>query len=252
MTKKGLFLLFFIASLIFISFNYSKNLKEKAFLIPHTIRGVYIDFRNSVHNKIDEHFKQIEMIKKLQKELKEAKREVFLKKAYQKRLNKLLSEQNITLFDPSMELVQAISYVKLSDYNKIWIEYKDFNKTKIYGLVKGERSAGVVIEKNSVPLALLQGDKKCTFSVVVGDLRAPGIIFGDKEKMIIKFIPPWMSISVGDEVITSGLDNIFIEGIKVGKVIEIIEEESFTTAYVKPYYNSTTIPSFFHIININN
>jgi len=84
MTKKGLFLLIFIASLIFISFNYSKNLKEKAFLIPHSIRGVYISFKNSIQNRVSEHFRQIETIKKLQKELKELKKEVFLKKLIKK------------------------------------------------------------------------------------------------------------------------------------------------------------------------
>lgn len=56
-----------------------------------------------------------------------------------------------------------------------------------------------------------------------------------------------MQPQVGDEVITSGLDGIFFEGIKVGVVTEVIEEESSKTVIVKPY-STHYIPSYMHVI----
>jgi len=46
---------------------------------------------------------------------------------------------------------------------------------------------------------------------------------------------------------TSGLDNIFFEGVKVGKVTKIIKEESYLSAEVQPYAK-VPVPGFFHII----
>ena len=36
--------------------------------------------------------------------------------------------------------------------------------------------------------------------------------------LVAKYIPSWMNIYIGDEVITSGMDDIFPQGLKLGKI----------------------------------
>ncbi len=249
MNKKGVILFFILLGVLFITFNNNNYLKEKIFILPDTIRSILVNIGETLLNSFNEHRNQEKEIKRLKEELKVAKKLALLSVAYKKRLNQILEENNLTKYQPSLKLVQAKAYVRLSDYNKIWLEFGDFDKNKIYGLIKNNYTAGIVVAKNAKPMALLQGDSMCSFSVVIGKEQVPGIIFGNKKEMIIKFIPPWMSLKVGDEVSTSGLDNIFYEGVKVGKVIKISDEESYKTAIVQPYHLSNTIPSFYHIID---
>ena len=101
--------------------------------------------------------------------------------------------------------------------------------------------------KNGKSLGLLQGDSKCIFSVYIGDQKNPGVIFGNKSDMVVRYIPTWMNVKIGDEVYTSGLDNIFFEGVKVGKVTGVVKEEAYTSAIVQPYAN-ISVPGYFHII----
>ena len=46
-----------------------------------------------------------------------------------------------------------------------------------------------------------------------------------------------LEIKKGDEVITSGMDNIFFEGLKVGRVIQVTDLTDMKIATVKPYVN---------------
>ncbi len=77
--------------------------------------------------------------------------------------------------------------------------------------------------KNGKRIGLLNGNKDCTYAVFIGNERNPGIATSNDESsdlLSVKFIPVWADINVGDEVITSGMDNIFYEGLRVGKVVE--------------------------------
>jgi rod shape-determining protein MreC len=97
-------------------------------------------------------------------------------------------------------------------------------------------------------LALLNSDIKSTYAVYIGEQRAPGIAHGNNDKnLVVNFIPAWFSIKVGDEVITSGLDNIFFKGLRVGHVIAISKSQGYQNAVVEQYYKSNE-PSYFHII----
>ncbi|MCT7557315.1 rod shape-determining protein MreC [Aliarcobacter butzleri] len=66
----------------------------------------------------------------------------------------------------------------------------------------------------------------------------------------VKFIPIWSDINIGDEVITSGMDNIFFEGLKVGKVLEVSEQANMKVATIKPYVNALK-KKYFYIYNDN-
>lgn len=249
MNKRGFLFILSIFGILFLFFKYGFAIKEKIFSIPYHIRGFYLDSKQGIEDSINQHFNQVETIKLLTKKLEESRKTALLANHYKKMLQTLKEAQNLKMHSTRLELIQAKSYLKFSDYDKVWIDFKNFDKTKIYGLIKNNLTAGIVVSKNGKPLALLQGDSKCTFSVVIGDMQAPGIAFGAKDKIIVKFIPPWIVLKEGDEVTTSGLDNIFMLGIKVGKVTKIIKKLSFQEVYIKPYYNSTKIPSYFHIID---
>jgi len=77
---------------------------------------------------------------------------------------------------------------------------------------------------------ILLSNEKCQFSTFVGKDRMPGIAKGiDEKTMEINFIPKWSKISVGDRVVTSGLDNIFLANIPVGIVSEVLTRSTYKT-----------------------
>ncbi len=247
MIKKRLFIVVIIAIFFLLSINLNSFANRFAINILNNIRSEYLYFIESVKEKINEHFNQKEEIKKLRQEVKALSYQNELLPLYVSKLNNLLAENNLSVFDPKLQLVEALSYVKLNDYSKVWLKFPSFDKDKVYGLLYKGYSAGIVTQKDSMPLGLLQSSQECTFSIYIGKNKIPGVIFGNKEIMIIKYIPPWMEPKFGDIVITSGLDNIFFEGIKVGKVIKVYDEKMYKSAVVKPYVN-IRIPGFFHAI----
>ena len=64
---------------------------------------------------------------------------------------------------------------------------------------------------------------------------------------MVKFIPKYAKIKVGDEILTSGLDNIFFAGIPVGVIDEVIDEEMYLNAKVKPYIE-VNIPVYLYLV----
>ena len=126
----------------------------------------------------------------------------------------------------------------------------EYNSSKMYGLIYKENVAGIVINKNNRPLALLTSDPKCSISIYVMDKneRAPGIVHGNSDNQLIaEYIPTWIPIHKGDEVITSGLDNIFFAGLKVGVVTEVKLSQGYQQAIIDPYYK-TNKPNYFYVI----
>ena len=63
----------------------------------------------------------------------------------------------------------------------------------------------------------------------------------------MKFIPAWFDIQEGDEVITSGLDNIFFKGLKVGRVISVKKSQGYQNAIIEQYYKASDL-GYFHMI----
>ncbi|MDR3346443.1 MAG: rod shape-determining protein MreC, partial [Campylobacteraceae bacterium] len=92
-----------------------------------------------------------------------------------------------------------------------------------------------------------QYDPKSTFAVYLGSEKIKGIAFGAENSIEVRYIPLWTEPKVDDEVITSGLDNIFFEGVRVGKVTDVHKDESYFTAVVKPYA-AISVPDFFHVV----
>jgi rod shape-determining protein MreC len=86
--------------------------------------------------------------------------------------------------------------------------------------------------------------------VYIGASKAPGIALGHKQsEMMVKFIPKWHNIEVGEKVFTSGLDDIFFANIPVGIVSKVEVQSSYTVAHIKTYSDIFHPKTFFLIYN---
>ncbi len=243
----GIFLLFVV--LFGIALTYSTGLQRPILSLTNGIKTTYKESVSSVAQSYNEHFNQQDNIIALEKKLKLYEESHLLLHQVATELNALFVENNSSFkVKPQVELVRTISYVKFGDINKVWIDTEAFDPTKVYGLVHKENVAGIVIMKSGRPMALLNGALKSSYAVYVGPNSAPGIVHGlNTEELIVEFIPTWIKVKVGDEVVTSGLDNLFFPGLKVGKVVSLEQSQGYQNAIIKPYYNASH-PDYFHLI----
>jgi len=248
--NKELLGFFFIFVALFMGAMYYTNIIQEPFI--HALNSIKSTYHNSVKyssDTIDKHFLQATRIEKLKEKLSHYENNHLVMQQLASEIKDLFAMNHSSLIsDPRVELVRTISYEKFGDLNRLWIDVEDYNSSKIYGLVHKERVAGIVIPKAGEALALLNKDIKCSYAVYIGDKKAPGVAHGNNEKnLIVEFIPSWHKIKAGDEVITSGLDNIFYKGLKVGEVISITKSQGYQIAVIKPYYDSNE-PNYFHMI----
>ena len=75
----------------------------------------------------------------------------------------------------------------------------------------------------------------------------PGVAQGRNDRLIVKFIPKWEKVNVGDEVLTSGLDEIFFAGVPVGKVVRVFSEDMYQSAEIQTFAH-ISIPSYLYLI----
>jgi rod shape-determining protein MreC len=240
-------ILLLITFLVIISINYANGLRGFSNDISAFIVNIYANSKESLTNSINEHFNQRNEVIALKKRNMELETKVLDLTAVSDKLNAMLKEANLSEYAPKTKLIRALSYANLGDYNRIWLDFDDFDATKVYGLIQGSYTVGIVTNSNQRALALLQYDPKSTFSVYIGNEKIKGIAFGTNNRMEVRYIPLWTEPKIGEEVVTSGLDNIFFEGVKVGKVVNVQKDESYFMAIVEPYAD-INIPSFFHVV----
>ncbi|MFK5975296.1 MAG: rod shape-determining protein MreC [Sulfurovum sp.] len=220
--------------------------------IINPIKQSYKSLTQDLENKSHSYIFQKESIEKLSRENRILRKRLLEQVHYIKQVKNIydvlpdlshLPVSNISLTD-------TISYVKLNSFSQIILtKPKGLKKDKIYGLMQGKVVAGIARERNSQLYGYLTSDDKCRFSVFIGDTQAPGIALGrEKNQMLIKFIPKWHKIKVGDSVVTSGLDDIFFVDIPVGVVTKIEVQSSYTVAHIKTY-SDIFHPKTFFLIN---
>jgi rod shape-determining protein MreC len=148
---------------------------------------------------------------------------------------------------PKIEFIKVLSYINYNDFTKVWLA-TELNSDKILGLISDNFAAGIVINQDGRAIGLLNGNKNCSYSVFIGTEKSPGIIVTaeNEDSLQIKFIPILAEIKEGDEVITSGMDNVFYEGLKVGVVTEVTTLADMKIAKVRPYINASK-KRYFHI-----
>ncbi len=249
MNKELFSFLFVFIGLLIGALYYSNTIQTPFIESLNYLKKNYHESVEFTKENLNKHFNQSDKIAELSEKLHNYENNHLVMKQLTSEINDLLKESNSKLgSNPKVELVRAISYEKFGNFNRLWIEVPNYNSSKIYGLVYKEVVAGIIIPKNGRSLALLNKDIKSTYAVLIGSVKAPGIAQGNNsENIVIKYIPAWLEIHAGDEVTTSGLDEIFFKGLKVGKVISSSASHGFQTAVVKPYYNSND-PSYFHMI----
>lgn len=249
MIKKGLVLLFIVVIVVTV-FKSGVLSNTPMFYVSNKIKTTYLNIKESIANSIDRHFDQAETIEKLKKENEVLKQETLMLSGFANEIVELGKFKAYEKgYSPKLAVARVTAYAKLPYFQKLWVDFDDYNASKIYGLLYNNKTAGIIAggEKGSA-LALLNGDPKCSYAVYVGQQKAPGIVIGkNSREMVVKYIPSWMNIAVGDEVMTSGLDGIFFAGIKVGTVKDVKTVHAYKEAVIEPYFN-TLNPSYFYVI----
>lgn len=249
MNKELFSFLFIFISLLVGALYYTDAIQSPLINTTSSLKKIYHQTIETIEEGFSKHFYQAQKIIDLREKLHNYEKNHLVMQQLASEVNDLFKENKSSLkTNPEVELVRTISYEEFGDFNRLWIDVKDYNASKIYGLTYQEIVAGIVIAKNNRPLALLNRDIKSTYSVSIGTALAPGIAQGNNsENLIVKYIPAWFIIKEGDEVITSGLDQIFFKGLKVGKVLSTTKSQGFQTAVILPYYIAND-PSYFHMI----
>ncbi|MCX6074438.1 MAG: rod shape-determining protein MreC [Campylobacterales bacterium] len=249
MNKQRLILALFLILGVSGALYFSPLLQSPFLHLSKTIKLIYLGQTEGIQNSFTKHFNQAATITQLEEKNRYYERELLTLHQVSDEYHNLLREANSSITTvPSVELTRTISYVRMGDPHKLWIEMDHFNPTHVYGLLYRGYVAGIVVSNNRSPMALLNGDIKSSYAVSIGNSQAPGIARGNNERrLVIEFIPTWIPIFVGDEVVTSGLDQIFLSGLKVGKVVSISRASGYQSASVEPYFYAKN-PAYFHVI----
>jgi rod shape-determining protein MreC len=250
MNKKKLFGFILLIVLLFVgALKFSSPIQKPLIYFLNSIKSSYNNILDDMSDYLYIHFSQAKHIKELEQKVENYQQNILILNQLTSELKDIYKATNSKLsFNPKVELVRTISYEKFGDTNRIWLDVKDYNSSKIYGLVYNNFVAGIVVPKNDMPLALINKDPKSTYAVSIGKSKAPGIAYGNNDKYLyVTFIPAWYDIKEGDEVKTSGLDNIFFKGLKVGKVISISKSQGYQLAKIEPYFQLDSI-NYFYII----
>ncbi len=249
MSKEQFVSLILFVGLFIGALYYTNTLQKPLLYLSDSVKTIYLDTSEYIGHTIEEHFNQRKTIIAQRKQLEKYKKSHLLALQFASELNSFFDEFNSSIkLKPEVTLVRTLSYAKFGDHHKLWLDFKEFNSSKVYGLTHEGFAAGIVVSRNERPLAMLNGDRKSAYSVYVGDEAAPGIVHGNGiDRLIVEYIPTWKHVNKGDEVITSGLDELFFKGMKVGIVESIEHSQGYLTAIVQPYFNATDA-RYFHVI----
>ncbi len=236
------FIFAFLFLLVGLSYIFKiDELLIKKFSFLSDIKTIYMVKMMNFSTILEKYFDQANSIEKLKTENNELKEYKILYTSTQNQLDNLKDfYTNIKNPNnkPKIEFIKVLSYINYNDFTKVWLDKKVEDDT-IFGLITDNYAAGIIINKDGYAVGLLNGNKDCSYAVFIGEEKAPGIITAseNQEELQIKFIPISAQINKGDEVITSGMDNIFFEGLKVGRIIEVTTLADMKIATVKPYVN---------------
>ena len=229
--NKRFFFLFIIIILILLSymFRIDRSISDKLFVINTNIKEAYLAKFTNIQNLISKYFHQTEQIIQFKKDaLKNEKYKLlYLTKC------KLKSDLN-----SSLSRASVISYINFNDFSEVIFSSK-LDIKNISALITDDGYSAGIIKKENHNIGYLNHHPKSNYAVFIGKNNVPGITHGkkDEEYITIKYVPLWQEISIGDEVITSGMDNIFPKGIQVGDVVSIKKLSTTWEALVKPYAN---------------
>lgn len=224
-------------------------------LINNFVRENIFTIKDDISLALNKYFNQADEIEmlgniKLQNECLESKLSA-LEKENEKLLELLKVNKKPSL--PDVFLVKAYSYVNMGKYSQVWLksdEFGNIDENKIFGLIRNGCTAGIALNVNGDLIGILNGDSKASYGVYIGDSKSVGILKNNTNgNIVIEYINAWSEIKVGDEVVTNGLDGIFFEGIKVGKIKKVSQEYGYIVAEVDLYNKNNNI-GYFWLVDI--
>jgi len=250
MKNKKFFFVIILLIFAFLLFQKEESFQKLFAHLTLPIKTYYINTAEGLKNSLDKHTSQAKLIEELKEEnillrkyLYEQKMTINELQRYGKfKFKKFNSNENILR-------VQTLSYRKLNDFSIIYLSNSNrLENDKIYGLIQRNVAAGIAIKKEDLLEGFLLSNEKCQFSTFIGEHKMPGIAKGvDETTMEVNFIPKWSKISIGDKVVTSGLDNIFLANIPVGTVTKILTRSTYKTAIIRTYAD-VLHPDYFYLV----
>ncbi len=252
--KARILLLILLSVALFILVNKDSH-KIRTFVLNLVtpVKTDYKDLTRTIRSKGQSYIFQKETIQRLTKENRVLRKYLLDQTHYLRqvgRIYKLLPTLEKLPYK-SIVLVDTVSYVKLNKFDEVLLtvpKHVTLQEGKPYGLVQGDVVAGIAQLEGGLLYGYLISNPKARFSVYVGPKRFPGIAQGvDKNLIKVRYIPKWAKIHEGDLVETSGLDGIFFAYLPVGKVIKILTEGGYKSAYVQTYAD-TLHPGIFFLI----
>jgi rod shape-determining protein MreC len=214
------------------------------------LKEKYVNTTTGASEYIEKYTSQAETIEKLKEENLLLRKYLYKQKSTIIQLEQY-SKVKFKTFSTNEDIlpVQTISYAKFNDFSRIHLNHgENLKNEKIYGLIQKNVAAGIAIKENGLLEGILLSNPKCQFSTFIGEKKMPGIAKGiDENTMEINFIPKWSKINIGDKVITSGLDNIFLANIPVGTVQNILTRSTYKTAIIDTYADILH-PNYFYLV----
>lgn len=220
--------------------------------VINPIKQGYQSFTQELEDKSHSYIFQKESIEKLNKTNRILQKRLFEQSHYLQQVRNIYAmlPQLNTLPVHTISITETISYVKLNSFSQIILTRPvNLEEKKLYGLIQGDVVAGIAEIKHGQLMGYLTSDRKCKFTVFVGDALAPGVAVGITEnEMMVKFIPKWYDLKPGDKVVTSGLDSIFFGNLPVGEVTRVEALSSYKVAHIQTY-SDIYHPKTFFLIN---
>ncbi|PAF52440.1 rod shape-determining protein MreC [Helicobacter sp. 13S00477-4] len=242
MKYKPLTLIIILLALIFIIFDSNDFLHSKTLLLGDKTKILFFESKENIKLFYEKYMQQAHSIEEYKAKLQDYSKLQLQFQTLQTRFNQLSEflNQKMPYQKPDFIPTRSFSYVTIGNYNRIWLDFdiSSYPKNKIFGIVQDGNALGIATIKNNRLMGLLNGDENSSYVVHIGKDKIPAIIrynSTDPEKILADFIPSWMKVNIGDEVITSGLDGIFTPNIPVGKITNIIQNYGYITAEIIPY-----------------
>jgi len=227
-----------------------ESFQDKFATLSLPIKESYLNIRNSIKEAEEKYLNQATAIEKLKKENLLLRKYLYQQKIEIVKLEALhaYNEERFNLHKNILR-VQTISYKKLNDFSQIYLtKGSELKKDKIFGLIQKNVAAGIAIKTDEPLKGILLSNPECQFSTFIGEKKRPGIAKGiNAQHMEVNFIPKWSVINIGDKVVTSGLDNIFLPNIPVGIVTKVITKSTYKTAIIK-IHADVLHPNFFYLV----